>query len=94
MKFNWQFPGKEVSDELKKACIEFEYELRPKITKFLLKRLDTECCEDLTCFHFDVDISSEWIWIGKETPMEYTKKIKADFDSVINRNLNFSALAS
>ena len=94
MKFNWKSPEKEMSEKLKKACIDFEYELRPKITKFLLERLDTECCGDLTCFYFDVDLNSGWVRIGMETPQEYIDKIQVDFDNEINGNLNFSALAS
>lgn len=94
MKFNWKFPTNELSEELKKACIEFEYQLRPKITKFLLARLDTECNGDLTSFYFDIDLPSKWVWIGTETPKAYTDKIKADFDAEINGTLNFSILAS
>ncbi len=94
MKFNWKFPTNELSEDLKKACIEFEYQLRPKITKFLLEHMDTECCGDLTCFHFDVDVLSKWVWIGEETPKGYADKIRADFDTEINGKLNFSALAS
>ncbi|MEM1257227.1 MAG: hypothetical protein AAGC45_10040 [Bacteroidota bacterium] len=94
MKFNWKFPTNELSEELKKTCIELEYQLRPKITKFLLERMDVECCGDLTCFHFDVDVLSRWVWIGHETPRAYVDKIQADFDTEINDKLNFSGLAS
>jgi len=94
MKFNWKFPAQEITDEFKKACIEFEYQLRPKITKFLLERIDTESCRDLTCFHFDVDINSQWVWIGTDTPQDFVEKIRVDFDNEINGNLNFSVLAS
>ena len=94
MKITWNPPGSEMSESLKKACIDFEYQLRPKITKFLLARLETECCGDLSCFHFNIDLDSKWVWIGAKTPEDFASKIKVDFDNEINGSLNFSALAS
>ncbi|MET1260212.1 hypothetical protein ABV409_12755 [Flagellimonas sp. DF-77] len=94
MKFNWKFPGNQMSDALKKACIEFEYELRPKITKFLIERLDSESCEDLGCFYFDVDLDTKHIGIGAKTPAAYATLIQRDFDAEFNGTLNSSAYAS
>lgn len=94
MKLNWKFPSQEITDEFRRACIEFEYQLRPKITKFLLERMDAECSGDLTSFHFDVDVDSQWVWIGLDTPEHYIEKIKSDFDHEINGDLNFSVLVS
>ncbi len=61
-----------------------EYRLRPKIMKFLLSKLDGDFPGDFSCFHFDVDVKNQWVWISKKTPQNYIEKIKADFDQEIN----------
>ena len=86
MKFNW-ISATEADDKLKKFCIELEYQLRPRITRFLMSRLDPECCGDFSCFYFDVDLATQQITISEKTPWEYTQVIATDFDREINSNL-------
>ncbi|WP_431163517.1 hypothetical protein [Flagellimonas beolgyonensis] len=66
-----------------------EYSLRPKITKFLLKKIDGDSLGDFSSFHFDVDLQKKWVWISEKTPMDIIQKILPDFDIEINgSNLN------
>lgn len=81
--FNWVIAG-ENNPTLKRVCIDLEYSLRPRITKFLLTRVDGECCGDFSCYHFDVDVKRRWVWISEKTPKECIKKILPDFDTEIN----------
>lgn len=83
MTFNWVITG-ENNPVLKRACIDLEYSLRPKITKFLLSKLDGEHCTDFSCYHFDVDVKRNWVWISEKTPKKCIKKILPDFDIEIN----------
>ncbi|MEW2923155.1 MULTISPECIES: hypothetical protein [Flavobacteriaceae] len=83
MKFNWVISG-ETDQAVKKACIDMEYRLRPKITKFLLKKLDGDFSGDFSIFHFDVDVQNRWVWISNKTPQRFIEKIKSDFDREIN----------
>ncbi|MCL6272549.1 hypothetical protein M3P19_00935 [Muricauda sp. 2012CJ35-5] len=89
MKFNWVVAGTP-DPEIKRACIDLEYRLRPKITKFLLSKLDSESCGDFSCFHFDVDFQKQWVWISTKTPEQYIELLKADFDREINGSPLFS----
>jgi len=83
MHFNWLISG-DNTPAIKRACIELEYSLRPKITKFLLKKNDGEFFGDFSSFHFDVDLKRKWVWISEKTPKEFIKKILPDFDIEIN----------
>lgn len=83
VKFNWLY-SENASPAMKRACIDLEYSLRPRITKFLLTRVDGECCGDFSCYHFDVDVKRNWVWISEKTPKECIKKILPDFDIEIN----------
>ncbi|MEL6917617.1 MAG: hypothetical protein AAFO99_07780 [Bacteroidota bacterium] len=83
MKFNW-IGTESVKDDIKKFCIDLEYELRPKITRFLMLRLENECCGDFSCFHFDVNMDTMQITISEKTPKEYIQKIQSDFELEIN----------
>ena len=85
MKFNWN-PVDEVDERFKKLCIDLEYKLRPKITKFLMSRLEQECAGDFSCFHFDVDIEKMYVSIARPTPLKYKRIIARDFDREINQN--------
>ncbi|MBT8321283.1 MAG: hypothetical protein KJO90_06390 [Eudoraea sp.] len=80
MKFNW-ISEKEIDDSLKKFCIDLEYHLRPRITRFLMERLELECEGDFSSFYFDVDLTSEKLRIGPKTPLSLTQKIIFDFQS-------------
>ena len=83
VKFNWVISGK-TDPATKKVCIDLEYQLRPKITKFLLSKLDADCCGDFSCFHFDVDVENKWVTISKRTPQRFIDKVQRDFDTEIN----------
>ncbi|RIV46904.1 hypothetical protein [Flagellimonas pelagia] len=89
MHFNWLTSGDE-NLATKRACIDMEYSLRPKITRFLLKKIDGDFCSDFSCFYFDVDLKRKWVWISEKTPMEYIKKMLPDFDTEINGTNIFS----
>jgi len=82
MQFNWII-GTEADEKLQRFCIELEYQLRPKITKFLISRIDSECCTDFSCFHFDIDLSASRVTVSERTPYHFFKKIKSDFDREI-----------
>lgn len=78
MKFNW-ISDQEIDDSQSRFCIELEYRLRPRITRFLMDRLEYECRGDFSAFHFDVDLSTQELRIGKNTPMQFASKIASDF---------------
>ncbi|WP_090293899.1 hypothetical protein [Flagellimonas zhangzhouensis] len=83
MKFNWLFSGDD-NPVMKRTCIDLEYKLRPKITKFLLSKLDSDYSGDLSRFCFDVDVDRKWVSISDKTPKELISKIWSDFDAAIN----------
>ena len=85
MKFNWNSVN-EVDERFKKLCIDIEYKLRPKITKFLMSRLEQECGGDFSCFYFDVDVEKMVVSIARPTPLKYKRIIATDFDREINQN--------
>ncbi|MCX2720603.1 hypothetical protein [Lentiprolixibacter aurantiacus] len=78
MKFNW-ISEKEIDDSLRKSCIDLEYLLRPKITRFLMDHLEYECKGDFSSFHFDVDLNLGKLHISHKTPLRLSQKIMADF---------------
>nr|WP_297919086.1 hypothetical protein [uncultured Allomuricauda sp.] len=88
VKFNWI--NREDDTLTKKICIDLEYRLRPRITKFLLSQYDSDYLIDFSQFHFDVDLKNQWIWISEKTPQEYIDYIKEDFDIEINGSHLFS----
>ncbi len=83
VKFNWILSN-ELDESIRRYCIELEYQLRPKITKFLMARLENECNGDFSCFHFDVDLITKNITISPETPARFSRRIERDFDREIN----------
>ncbi len=85
MKFNWKTVN-EFDDKVQKLCIDLEYKLRPKITHFLMTRLEQECSGDFSCFHFDVDLENFYVSIARPTPLKYKKIIATEFDLEINQN--------
>jgi hypothetical protein len=85
VQFHWNSEN-HIDEDLYKFCVELEYKLRPKITRFLISRLDRECCGDFSCFHFNVDLYARQITIADKTPAKYTRRILKDFDLEINRN--------
>ncbi|RNC89360.1 MAG: hypothetical protein ED555_07640 [Allomuricauda sp.] len=89
MKFNWIF-SKKADQNQKKRCIELEYTLRPRITRFLLERFENECGGDFSNFYFDVDVHTERVWVNTRTPHELAAKLSTDFDVVINGDRRLS----
>ncbi|WP_205728907.1 hypothetical protein [Flagellimonas onchidii] len=87
--FNWIISGDD-NPSLKKARIDLEYRLRPRITKFLLSQLDGDHPIDFSSFYFDVDLKNQWIWISERTPRDIVEKIKVSFDQEINGSHLFS----
>ncbi len=85
MKFNWTSVN-EVDESFKKLCIDLEYKLRPKITRFLMARLENECGGDFSCFHFDVDIEKMVVSIVRPTPLKFKRIIATEFEKEINQN--------
>lgn len=85
MKFNWitaGIPG----PEIEKDIIELEYQLRPRITRFLMRYFDPEVHEDFRAFHFDVDLARREIRISENTPLTYVQSISCDFMNEIGLN--------
>jgi len=83
MKFNWIY-GKKLDKKLLKRSVDLEYELRPKITRFLMQHLEKECDGDFSSFHFDVNMTTQKISISSKTPTTFTQKIEEDFEREIN----------
>lgn len=85
MKFNWIIAD-DMDDEFRKFCVDLEYKLRPRITKFLMSRFDEECCEDFSCFHFDLDLINMTIRISEKTPQHYVQRMYSDFEQEISQS--------
>ena len=83
MKFNWIF-SKDADPNQTKRCIDLEYQLRPRITRFLLERFENECCGDFSCFHFDIFVETEKVTMGKNTPEEYIRLYGGEFERYFN----------
>ena len=83
MKFHWVGMNPE-DRNAKKLCIELEYDLQTKITKFLMKRLEHECQGDFSAFEFDVDPKQARIAIAENTPSIWAEAIREDFEKRIN----------
>jgi len=77
--FNWILTEK-ADTELLRFCVDLEYDLRKKITKFLIPKVENECCPDFDCFYFDVDVLERKVSVSKKTPPQYFQLIAADFD--------------
>ena len=69
-----------------KELIEIEYQLRPRITRFILDKLGIEGCEDFSCFHFDIDMVRREVRISEKTPPEFARILGVDFVSNISAN--------
>lgn len=78
MTFNWILdPHAGIVD--RKICIDLEYRLRPKITRFLMEHFEREFRGDFSSFYFDVDLIRNEIRISDKTPIEYIRKITVAF---------------
>jgi hypothetical protein len=89
VKFNWIFSGDD-NPAMQRTCIDMEYSLRPRITRFLLSRLDIDT--DFSDFHFNVDVDNNRVSIADKTPKEYTAQILPGFDQALN-GTSFSSVA-
>ena len=76
---------------MQRTCIDLEYSLRPRITRFLLSRLDVDT--DFSSFYFDVNVDKKWVYISEKTPIQYMHKLLPDFDLVINGGGPFTSVA-
>ena len=78
MTFNWITNGIQDPDQ-KRYCIELEYQLRPRITKFLMDNLEPDHDGDFSDFHFDVDLPRRQIRISDKTPATYVNQVVCQF---------------
>ncbi len=85
MTFNWIL-GQDDDPAHKKLCIDLEYHLRPRITRFLMARLERELQGDFSSFHFDVDLVRREVRISEKTPAKYVQRIAYDFMKEIGVN--------
>lgn len=87
MKFNWIFT-KKADQRQKIRCIDLEYQLRPRITRFLLEQFDSEESfeENFSRFHFDVYVETEMVYMGEDTPDNYLRRMASQFDLIFNGN--------
>lgn len=85
MHFHWIFNG-EQEDLDHKELINLEYQLRPRITRYLMDRLGFDFCDDFSCFHFDVDMVRREVRISERTPEEYATLLGVDFIREIGAN--------
>ena len=92
MHFNW-LTNLPKDQRFNRLSIELEYVLRPQLTRYLMRKFEQECCGDFSCFYFEVDVNTQWVRIGRQTPEEYRKVIELDFDSEINGNLSHLHIA-
>lgn len=86
MKFNWI--NVDLEDKaLKKLCIDFEYQLRTRITQFLIKHLDADGCSDYDSFSFDIYPLEHEVKIASDTPLELANRIRSEFELAIKEEL-------
>jgi hypothetical protein len=83
--FNWISEGTPDPGQ-SKYYIELEYQLRSRITRFLLKYLEPEYQGDFSDFHFDVDLIRREVRISDKTPPHYLPAISSDFMKEIGWN--------
>jgi hypothetical protein len=80
--FHWIFDGNQDRVD-QKELIELEYQLRPRITRFIMDTLGIDSCDDFSCFHFDLDMVRREIRISEKTPEEYAKLLRVGFQDEI-----------
>jgi len=85
MNFQWN-SANHIDEELHKFCVELEYKLRPRITRFLISRLEKETHGDFSKFFFEIDLGLGQITISEKTPRRFRKKIQQEFENEINHN--------
>lgn len=85
MHFHWIFEDSQDQFD-QKQLIELEYQLRPRITRFIMDTLGFDCCDDFSCFHFDLDMVRREIRISERTPEKYSKILRTGFQDEIGAN--------
>lgn len=85
MKFHWILKNEQDQVD-QKELIELEYQLRPRITRYIMDTLGFDCCDDFSCFHFDVDMVRREIRISDKTPDKYSKLLRIGFRDEIGAN--------
>lgn len=83
--FNWILDHDASPDE-QRTCIEMEYRLRPRITRFLMRHFERELKGDFSSFYFDIDFKTRQIRISDKTPVKYIQQIAPYFMSEIHRD--------
>lgn len=78
MTFNWILE-RDSDTALQRRCVELEYRLRPRITRFLMERLERDLRGDFSGFYFDVDLVRQEIRFSERTPAEYARRVADDF---------------
>jgi hypothetical protein len=84
MKFNWTISF-DATDEMKKLCLDMEYLLREKISKFLISNWD-DLMEDFDKLVFDIDMVTKEITISPDSPLYLKNIIQEDFYREFNPN--------
>lgn len=84
MTFNWILDHEASPDE-QRACIEMEYRLRPRLTRFLMRHFERELKGDFSSFYFDVDFITFEIRISDKTPVKYMQQIVSEFSTEMNQ---------
>ncbi len=69
-----------------KELVDLEYRLRPRITRFIMDTLGFDCCDDFSCFHFDVDMVRREVRISEKTPEDYARQMQMGFRKEIGTN--------
>jgi hypothetical protein len=83
MHFNW-LTNLPKDQSFSRLAIELEYELRPRITRYLLRKFEQDFGDDFSSFYFDVDVNTQWVRIGRSTPERFRMRLAQDFDAEIN----------
>ncbi len=85
MRFNWIISF-DANDEMKKLCLDMEYLLREKISRFLIGNWD-HLMDDFNRLVFDVDMVTKEIKISNQSPVFLKAVIEQDFYKEFNSNL-------
>ncbi len=82
MKFNWTISF-DATDEMKKLCVDMEYLLREKISRFLISNWD-DLADDFDKLIFDIDMVTKEITISEDSPIYLKNIIQEDFHREFN----------
>lgn len=93
MTFNWILDQHAATLD-RRICIDLEYRLRPKITRFLMEHFERELRGDFSDFCFDVDLIRNEIRFSEQTPIEYIRKVTVAFLEELGSELRLKELKS